>query len=124
MLNSQFPDFLLVLDLFDVHMEPTNTIRGAVERSTALFSRDAELRPLRARHANLTAREREVFALVVSGLPNKQVGSELGISEITVKAHRGSLMRKMQANSLPELVNMASRLRLARARAQNPNGTR
>lgn len=99
-------------------------IRGAVERSTALFSRDAELRPLRARHANLTAREREVFALVVSGLPNKQVGSELGISEITVKAHRGSLMRKMQANSLPELVNMASRLRLARARAQNPNGTR
>ena len=59
--------------------------------------------------------EREVMALVVSGLLNKQVGGELGISEITVKAHRGQVMRKMKANSFADLVNMATRLRLAAA---------
>jgi FixJ family two-component response regulator len=89
-------------------------IRSSLERSKALLGRDAELQSIKSRFARLTAREREVLALVVSGLPNKVVGGELGISEITVKAHRGSLMRKMKADSLPELVNMAARLRLPR----------
>ena len=89
-------------------------IHGAVERSKVLAGRDAELRALRARYARLTSRERDVMARVAAGLPNKQVGSELGISEITVKAHRGSMMRKMGANSLAELVSMAARLRLTR----------
>ena len=66
-------------------------------------------------YASLTSREREVMALVVSGMLNKQVGGELGISEITVKAHRGKMMRKMQADSLPDLVKMAARLRLPTA---------
>jgi FixJ family two-component response regulator len=89
-------------------------IRSSLERSKVLLGRDTELQSIKSRFARLTAREREVFALVVSGLPNKLVGGELGISEITVKAHRGSLMRKMKADSLPELVNMAARLRLPR----------
>ena len=91
-----------------------NAVRGALERSRAILDRDTEIRALKARYACLTAREREVMALVVSGLPNKQVGGELGISEITVKAHRGSMMRKMKAESLAELVNIATRLRLPR----------
>jgi FixJ family two-component response regulator len=94
-----------------------NAIRKAIERSKILLDRDAEIQALKARYAHLTSREREVMALVVAGLPNKQVGGELGISEITVKAHRGSVMRKMDADSLPELVSMASRLRLGRATA-------
>jgi FixJ family two-component response regulator len=65
---------------------------------------------LRTRYTSLTPREREVMALVVSGLLNKQVGGELGISEITVKAHRGQLMRKMQADSLAGLVTIAAKL--------------
>jgi FixJ family two-component response regulator len=81
-----------------------DAIRGAIERSSAAFQLDAELRTLRRDHGSLTAREREVIALVVAGLLNKQVGGELGISEITVKAHRGQVMRKMKADSLPELV--------------------
>jgi FixJ family two-component response regulator len=89
-------------------------IRNALERSKALLERDTEIRALKNRYARLTAREREVLALVVCGLPNKQVGGELGISEITVKAHRGSMMRKMKADSLAELVNIATRLRLPR----------
>jgi FixJ family two-component response regulator len=92
-----------------------NAIHNALERSRALLDRDAEIRALKARYTLLTAREREVMVLVVAGLPNKQVGGELGISEITVKAHRGSMMRKMKADSLPQLVNMAARLRLVRA---------
>ncbi len=88
--------------------------RVAVERSNALLDREAEIRDFKARYACLTAREREVMALVVIGLPNKQVGGELGISEITVKAHRGSMMRKMKADSLAELVSIATRLRLVR----------
>jgi len=73
------------------------------------------MRTLRDRYASLSRREREVMALVVSGLLNKQVGFELGISEITVKAHRGKVMRKMKAGSLADLVNMAASLRLAPA---------
>jgi FixJ family two-component response regulator len=85
-------------------------IRGAVERSRVALSREAEARALRDRYATLSRREREVMSLVVAGLLNKQVGDELDISEITVKAHRGSAMRKMNARSLPDLVNMAARL--------------
>jgi FixJ family two-component response regulator len=87
-------------------------IRNALVRSKALLDRSAEIRNLKARYSCLTAREREVMALVVVGLPNKQVGSELGISEITVKAHRGSMMRKMEVESLAELVSIATRLHL------------
>jgi FixJ family two-component response regulator len=92
-----------------------DAIRGAIERSRAALRRDAELRTLRNCYEALTPREREVMALVVSGLLNKQVGGELGISEITVKAHRGQVMRKMQADSLPDLVTMAARLGLRSA---------
>jgi FixJ family two-component response regulator len=73
------------------------------------------MRVLRDRYASLTPRERQVMGLVVSGLLNKQVGGELGISEITVKAHRGHVMRKMGADSLPELVMMATRVALRSA---------
>ena len=89
-----------------------DAIRGAIERSRAALRLDAEMRALRNCYESLTPREREVMALVVSGLLNKQVGGELGISEITVKAHRGQVMRKMKADSLPDLVTMAARLGL------------
>jgi len=87
-----------------------DAIRNAIERSRAALRRDSEIQVLRDSYASLTPREREVMALVVSGLLNKQVGGELGISEITVKAHRGQVMRKMKADSLPDLVTMAARL--------------
>jgi FixJ family two-component response regulator len=87
-------------------------IRGAIERSRNALREDSALRVLRNCYASLTPREREVMSLVVSGLLNKQVGGELGISEITVKAHRGQVMRKMKAESLPDLVTMAARLGL------------
>jgi FixJ family two-component response regulator len=87
-------------------------IENALERSRASLDQQADLRPLRERHASLSPREREVMALVVRGQLNKQVGGELGISEITVKAHRGRVMRKMQARTLADLVTMATRLRL------------
>ena len=88
------------------------SVRNAVERSKTLLGREEEIQTLKARYADLTSRERDVMALVVVGLLNKQVGSRLGISEITVKKHRGNAMRKMKAESLPELVKMAARLRL------------
>ncbi len=88
-------------------------IRGAIDRSAVALKEEAEMRVLRDRHASLSAREREVMALVVCGLLNKQVGGELGISEITVKAHRGRMMQKMQAASLADLVGMAAKLRAA-----------
>ena len=94
------------------HNVVLNAIRGAVERSRAALHQATEIQTLRDSYATLTAREREVMALVVSGLLNKQVGGELGISEITVKAHRGQVMRKMKANSLPDLVTMSARLGL------------
>jgi len=92
-----------------------DAIHGAIEDSRAALRRDSEMRLLRKRYESLTSREREVMALVVSGLLNKQVGGELGISEITVKAHRGQVMRKMKADSLPDLVTMAARLGLRSA---------
>lgn len=85
-------------------------IREAIARSEALLRDQAELDPLRERYASLGRREREVMGLVVSGLLNKQIGARLGISEITVKTHRGKVMRKMQADSLAGLVRMAARL--------------
>jgi len=89
-----------------------NAIRGALQRSKNLLSRKAEIRELRTMYEHLTPREREVMALVATGLPNKQVGSELGISEITVKAHRGSVMRKLKATSVADIVKIAARLRV------------
>jgi FixJ family two-component response regulator len=86
-------------------------IERAIERSRAALEEAAQSRALRVRHASLTPREREVMALVVSGLLNKQVGGQLDISEITVKAHRGRVMEKMQADSLADLVRMAERLK-------------
>jgi FixJ family two-component response regulator len=90
-----------------------SAIRDAIHRSETAVGREAEIQALRDRYALLSHREREVMALVVTGLLNKQVGGELGISEITVKAHRGQVMRKMKARSLADLVNMAARLQLA-----------
>ena len=85
-------------------------IRDALERSNTAIREQAEIQALRDSHCSLTRREREVMALVVSGRLNKQVGVELGISEITVKVHRGNMMEKMHANSFLELVKMAVRL--------------
>jgi FixJ family two-component response regulator len=87
-------------------------VRNAIEHSQTALGRESETRALRGRYASLTARERQVMVLVVAGLLNKQVGTELGISEITVKGHRGRVMEKMEASSLPDLVRMAARLRL------------
>jgi FixJ family two-component response regulator len=87
-----------------------NAIRQAIERSRAALDQQEEVRLLRDRYGSLSRREQEVMALVVAGRLNKQVGFELGISEITVKAHRGRVMRKMKAGSLADLVNMAARL--------------
>lgn len=86
-------------------------IAAALERSRAALGHEAEVREVRARYESLSRREREVMALVVSGLLNKQIGGELHISEITVKAHRGKVMRKMQAGSVADLVKMAATLR-------------
>jgi FixJ family two-component response regulator len=87
-----------------------SAVGSALERSRAALDDEAETRVLRERYASLTGREHQVMALVVSGLMNKQVGDELNISEITVKAHRGKVMRKMKAGSLADLVRMAARL--------------
>ena len=90
-------------------------IRNAIERSKTALGHEAEMQALRDRYESLTRREREVMALVASGLLNKQVGGELGISEITVKAHRGQVMQKMKADSFAELVKMSARLGSASA---------
>jgi FixJ family two-component response regulator len=88
-------------------------VRHALGQSAAARAGEAEMHTLRDRLSSLSDREREVMALVVSGLLNKQVGVELGISEITVKAHRGRVMRKMHADSFADLVHMAARLGVA-----------
>jgi FixJ family two-component response regulator len=89
-----------------------SAIDGALERSRASLAQEADQQALRDRYETLTPRERQVMALIVRGQLNKQVGFALGISEITVKIHRGQVMRKMVASSFAELVNMASRLGL------------
>jgi FixJ family two-component response regulator len=89
-----------------------HAIAAAIERSRAALRHVSAMRALQKRYSTLTPRERDVMALVVSGLLNKQVGFELGITEVTVKAHRGQVMRKMEAESLPNLVTMAMRLGL------------
>ena len=90
-----------------------NAIQGAIERSRVSLAQESDLKVLRDRYESLTRREREVMALVVRGQLNKQVAGELSLSEITVKVHRGRVMRKMKAASFAALVNMAARLGLA-----------
>ena len=97
-------------------------IGHAVERSRVALDKEAEMQALRGRYAALSRREREVMALVVSGLLNKQVGFELGISEITVKAHRGKVMRKMGARSLPDLVNLRGEARTLNSASPRESG--
>jgi FixJ family two-component response regulator len=89
-----------------------SAIQRAIERSRSALVHEAALRALRSHYSSLTPREREVMALVISGLLNKQIALELGISEITVKAHRGRVMRKMQVDSLAELVRAAAALEI------------
>ena len=95
-----------------------SAIKSALDRSQTTLDHEAELQALRDHYASLSGREREVMALVVSGMMNKHVAGELGISEITVKAHRGRVMRKMEANSLADLVKMSTSLGFA----PNANG--
>jgi FixJ family two-component response regulator len=97
------------------HEALLTAVGQAIERSRAALARQAELRRLSDDYATLSPREKDVMALVVAGLLNKQVAAELGISETTVKGHRGMVMRKMHAESLADLVNMAARLGLSRA---------
>lgn len=94
-----------------------SAIGKALERNRLALAQNGEMQELRVRYASLTSREQQVMALVVSGLLNKQVGGELGISEITVKAHRGQVMQKMKADSLAALVKMAAKLHIAQASA-------
>jgi FixJ family two-component response regulator len=105
-LTKPFPDAVLL-----------DAIRHALERSRSFLGKAAEIQDLRDRYASLTQREQQVMKLVVDGLLNKQVGGELGISEITVKAHRGKVMQKMKADSLPDLVKMAGKLGLGSSKA-------
>jgi FixJ family two-component response regulator len=105
-LTKPFPDAVLL-----------DAIRYALQRSRSFLDQAAEIHELRDRYASLTQREQQVMKLVVDGLLNKQVGGELGISEITVKAHRGKAMQKMKADSLPDLVKMASKLSPALSKA-------
>jgi FixJ family two-component response regulator len=89
-----------------------SAVEQSLERSRAILARCSEIRELRDRYFSLSHRERQVMALVVSGSLNKQIAFELGIAEVTVKAHRGHMMRKTMARSLPDLVNMSAKLKL------------
>jgi FixJ family two-component response regulator len=93
-----------------------NAIRHAIRRSAAVLDDQAEVTALRSNYESLTPREQDVLRLVVAGMLNKQIGLKLGISEITVKAHRGKMMQKMKAESLADLVKTAVRLGLAPAK--------
>ena len=93
-----------------------SAIRNAINRSAAVLDDQAELKALRESYESLTPREQEIMRLVVAGMLNKQIGLKLGISEITVKAHRGKVMQKMKADSLAGLVKIAVRLGLAPAK--------
>ena len=93
-----------------------SAIRNAINRSAAVLEDQAELKALRESYESLTPREQEIMRLVVAGMLNKQIGLKLGISEITVKAHRGKVMQKMKADSLAGLVKIAVRLGLAPAK--------
>jgi FixJ family two-component response regulator len=92
-----------------------DAIRNAIDRSRDALDQESEHQLLRKVYSSLSRREREVMALVVTGRLNKQIAGDLGISEITVKAHRGQVMRKMEADSLPDLVTMAARLHISPA---------
>jgi FixJ family two-component response regulator len=98
-----------------------NAIGSAISRSRMTLDQESESQALRSLYAKLTPRERDVMTLVVRGLLNKQVGGELGMAEITVKAHRGQVMRKMKAASFADLVNMGTRLGLASASKASRN---
>ncbi len=95
-------------------------IQSGLARDRAWRENEKTLAVLRTRYDTLTPREREVMALVVTGRLNKQIGGDIGISEITVKIHRGQVMRKMQASSLPDLARMADRLKLAKENSKTP----